>query len=105
MTHTISANTVIDTICNELWEMREARRKIPRGSYITKTSPYYDDCKLMRRAEHTITAVSDVLGISEDALRRAARVARKWYERGDWARCLTEDTAARLLTCLIGQDD
>jgi hypothetical protein len=104
MARTISANKVIDTINAELMEIEDALHEIPRGTYITDTSPYRNACDRMLRAEHTITAISDAVYIHEYILRQAARTARKWAERYDWQYCLSEDTAERLLDYLIRED-
>jgi hypothetical protein len=98
-----NATLLIDTVDRELLDTERALRKIPQGSYITNEGPYYEDYLDWSKAKHAINAISCAVGINEEALIRAARIVRKWYERGDGQSLLPEKTAQHLITYLDSQ--
>lgn len=99
----ICAANVFDTIIGCLDDIETARRNIPRGSYIYEDSPLKKHSDDFRCAEQKIVVASDVLGIPEAVLYAAAHAARRWYKRTNWQRCLSSETADRLLKCMTEQ--
>ena len=99
----INANTVIDTLMDNINSIEEFHQEVPKGTYISNGSAEHHHWKNSTKAEQGIRAAGEILGISEQALYGAVLAARRWYTRTEWERCLPEDDAARLLACMIEQ--
>jgi len=56
-----------------------------------------------REAERAFNLANDLMGISMAALYGAVLAARRWYTKTEWQRCLPEDDANRLLSCMVEQ--
>ena len=107
MTIEIKANNIIDTVIPLLHDIEnfysEARREYPKGAIYIDYLP--DRLKRLHTemwaAERKISILSDVLGVHTAVLYEAAKVARRWYNRTSWQRCLNENEAAGIWTLAI----
>lgn len=102
-TFEIRANSVIDSLMPYMDDTQEFYQNVPRGSYISESSPYLPFVEKWRRAEQAINLANDLTGISITALYATVLTARRWYNKTGWQRCLSEDTAQRLLRCMAEQ--
>jgi hypothetical protein len=50
----------------------------------------------MEKAQAKIYAAAEVLGVHYNVIWEAVKIARSWYERTDWQRCLSEQDAAAI---------
>ena len=99
----VKASSVVYETMNQLVEIREFYSNVPRGAYIcagTRERRLYDN---KEKAEKVICTIADTLQASEEALYRAAAVARRWHGRTGWRLCLPESDAGRLLACMMLQ--
>ena len=99
----IKASPIIDTLMDNMESIEVFHRNVPKGAYIREGSEYRNYWNNSNKAAQGMSAASDILGISEQALCRAVLAARRWYTRTEWQICLPEDDAARLLACMIEQ--
>ena len=97
---TVKANAIIDELIGLNQEFNsciyEARKLYPNGQYMHNETPYYKCVNYFYRekASSKILMLTYLLGI--DAT-KAERIARKWYERTNWQKCLTDETAERII--------
>lgn len=99
----ISANGIIDSLIPYVDDMQECRYKVPRGSYIYEGSPYKPYTDRAHRAEQVFMLAVDLLNVSPAALYGAVLVARRWYNKTAWQKCLPEEAAGKLLSCMVEQ--
>jgi hypothetical protein len=100
---TLNANAIIDTLMPHLDDMENMYINVPRGSYISENSPYKPHVDRYREAERAFNLTNDLTGISMAALYGAVLAARRWYLKTDWQKCLPENDADRLLSCMMEQ--
>jgi len=115
MTIEIKINNIIDTLTGEFDEIESfysiftyngRRAYSPKNTRWTMYGndygkafdrAYYN----MEKAQSKIYTAADVLGVKYDVIWEAVKIARSWYERTDWQRCLSEEDAASLWTLAV----
>ena len=96
----INANNLINTIIDLLCDIEPCYRDIPHGSYIGAKSQYREIYQTFHAAERCISMISNVTDCQINDLYRLARIARKWYAKTSWEKCLPDNDAERLLICI-----
>jgi len=115
MTIEISINNIIDTLTGEFDEIESfysiftnsgKRTYSPKNTRWTMYGNDYEKARErayynMEKARAKIYAAADVLGVKYDIIWQAVKIARNWYERTEWQRCLSEEDAAGLWACAV----
>lgn len=104
MTVQFNANAIIDTLMPYMDDIEAMYVKVPRGSYISENSPYKPFVDKYHAAERAINLANDLTGIAIPALYGAVLAARRWYLKTGWQKCLPENDANRLLSCMMEQN-
>jgi hypothetical protein len=102
---TFKANDLIDTLIPIMQEIEgyqsNFRRAYPnrtQGVWVESMSEKLQrEGHLQQKAEAQISAVANVLNISEYRLYAIARTALDWYDRTNWQYCLSEETAQKIV--------
>ena len=103
----INATAVVDNLAHE-FNVIEQFHHLRNGRHLYIASLKKDDplkiaYEEYNTAERNLNLASYVLDVSITALYRAVLAARRWYTRTDWQKCLPEDDAERLLSCMVTQ--
>jgi len=104
----VSGNNVIDTLMPEYDEMNSFlhlwNKNNMRGMMLPETGKFREAYNRKERAQRAVCILSDVLQIHENGLCQAVRIARRWYEKGNWMRCLPDEDANRLLEYMASEN-
>ena len=103
----INATAVIDNLIHEFNDI-EKFHHVRNGKYLYLDSLEEKDPRKIAyeksdAAQKRLNLTSDVLDMTTSALYGAVLAARRWYKRTDWQKCLSEDDAERLLSCMMIQ--
>lgn len=98
---TINANRLIDALIALQDDVDQFYQGVPRGAYIADGSAYHRRYQTKEAANGKLNAINDATGIPMDVLDRGMRIARRWYKRTRWLRCLPDGDADRLLQHLV----
>ena len=97
----VKGNNVIDTLMPEYDEMNNFlhlwNKNNMRGLMVPESGKFREAYNRKERAQRAVCITSDILRISENGLCQTVRIARRWYEKEHWMRCLPDDDANRLL--------
>jgi hypothetical protein len=97
---TVNASIIIDSLIELLGDWEEQYKKIPRGTYIWPASEYRSIWETSNMADQKFMFASDLLNMPPHALWKAATIARRWYVKTGWKKCLPEHDAERILAFL-----
>lgn len=93
----ISVNHVYELTNGLLYDIEDFFRCTPRTGEIPSAGLNDRLLLEMENARRILLYVALVIGISEKALYATLYTIRKWHERKEWTRELSETAAARLL--------
>ena len=99
----VNANRIIDTIISEIYDIKSFHDEVPKGAYVSgkrQMELYYQK----ERAQKAISLIEEVYSVPYNTFYKAAMIVERWYTKTEWQRNLSEETAEKLLACMIEQN-